>query len=536
MKSDKNIYSPYQIEALKKWKKYLEDNTEILKSKFRKIIERYNFDNLKNLPGREKDVVEIEFSHGSGELDFVFRAKTYDDEFDDLFNNEYLFPPFDFAHDNNFVYPPELDIYYEGHREFLCEAEKRELLFTWIAKNWIECGGQHIGIVAGTWENNSASTFSLNYFNWDFCIDIPEGEKGVKINYQLNRELSDFEIRSRTKIPSFQAFRTYWRYFEKGEEFYEIGLYESMMSIRKGKIKDFSKEEIQSEWNFDSRGNLTNQIAKRCDELIDGGFYEKERPSALPKMRKDLIEWDFGYVHRKNIIVNKEEFDAFESLNNIFLPSSYKWFISKMNEVRPHWHLTHFRIGFEDWKKIEEIHSFKNLLDHMIDFHSKNNVNKNLLPIFTDSENGILLLEVKVDRIFYFSEEKELIDLDANFEFFIDKYCTGISTYFNWFKYHVEKGNAITIKKWFDDGGKITDEGILSKRSILQDTSDIKVTKVLLENGADPNKVYIYADSVTREYIDLLFEHKYDLEAKMLVQPELEKYFRRRPGFEDLLK
>lgn len=536
MKSDKNIYSPYQIEAIKQWKIYLENNTEILRSKFQKIIERYNYKNLKNLSGREKDVLEIEFGHGSGELDFIFRAKTENDEFDDLFDGEYLFPSFDQPHDNNFIYPSDLDVFYEGHREFLCEEEKRELLFTWIAKNWIECGGQHIGIVAGTWENNSASTFSLNYFNWDFCIEIPEGEKGIKIPYELNRDLTDFEIRARTRIPSFRAFRTYWRYFEKGEEFYEIGLYEEMMSTRKGNIVDFSNESLQSKWHYDSRSNLTNKIARRVDKLINKGYYEKERPSVHPKMRKDLIEWDFGYVHRRNTKVTDEEFVALETSKNIYLPSSYKWFVSKMNGVDPHWHLTHFRIAFEDWKKIEKIHSFKDLVDQLINFHSKNDVNKNLLPIFTDSEDGILLLEIKEDRVFFFSKEKELKDLKTNFESFMANYCTGISTYFNWFKYHVEKGNAVTIKKWFDDGGEITDDGILGKRSILQDTKDLKVTKVLLENGADPNKVYLYADSVTREYLDLLLENGYDLNAKMKEQKELEKYFRKRPGFEDLLK
>ena len=124
-----------------------------------------------------------------------------------------------------------------------------------------------------------------------------------------------------------------------------------------------------------------------------------------------------------------------------------------------------------------------------------------------------------VDKV---KPQKKLIDLEQNFEAFIGT-CTESDGYFDPLRFHLEKRNAVTLKKYFDDGGSINDITTLGTRHILQDTSNLKIMEVLLENGAEPNGFFMYSEHLTPQHMELLIKHGFDLREQLKMQEGLAK-------------
>jgi len=308
--------------------------------------------------------------------------------------------------------------------------------------------------------------------------------------------------------------------------------------LRKGSIKNFSKvryklNEIPSQDL--NRRDREKSIAKMADDLINQGYYEVQRPDCDIKLHPALIEWDYGPFVRDFKPIEESSFKDFENQFTISIPSSYKWFISRMNNVKPMWELSHFRLKSRKWKEFQEIYPFQKVFEVYRIFHTENNLPKEYLPFASDIESGILLINTKSYHILHYAKTGDLIDLGIPFKEFIGS-CAGISEYFYPIQYHIEKGNATTLDNWFKKGGKLIDIKTLGKRSVLQDTMDIELLKILLKNGANPNDVHIYGDVISRDCLDLFIEYGLDLKAKMEEEPWVKKQLSKRNGFEDLIE
>ena len=218
-------YSPYQIKELENWEEYLNSNTDQLKKSFYEIIFNYNFESNKKKSESEK-IGKIEFWHNAHELDFWTGFLTYDeDPIEKLNKTKLLFSKYaDFQQNLNFdfIYPKELDIYYEGYRDERLSDEKNKRFFSWFVKCWSECGGQDIGIRTTTEENSVRRIFNLIYMNWDSNIDDPYQQEGESYDSPLNRKLTELEIESRVSFILSSRFKMYWRYFEKENIFYAV--------------------------------------------------------------------------------------------------------------------------------------------------------------------------------------------------------------------------------------------------------------------------------------------------------------------------
>ncbi len=513
----KNQYSKYQQVALEHYKQYLQENTELLRSKFKKIIERYTFEGLDSLPEAEKMIREIEFFHGSGSYDFKYFAKTVmEEEYNDLLPEELLFPEYGYGIGPiKFSYPEELEINYEEHRNSRLDWERQHLLFEWMAGLWMECGGHHIGIAARTWQNNSGSAFSLNLFNWETQVQHPEPSDSDRINYPFERDLTSFEVRARVRARRLERFRCKWRYFEKEQDFYEVGLYDNIEVKRSGSLEEYTDKAFEIRHMDDLQSyNSVKERAQLYDELIMQGYYEMARPLHGPLIHQDLIEWDYGASVRGFEPIEEGALEAFEKWIGRELPSSYKWFIERMNMVRPIWGLSHFRVGITEWRAFDHFYDFNAMQSCYGEFHQGKYLARDLLPIAIDKQQGVLLLHIANDRMHYHSDNV-LLDLDSNFEDFLHS-CAGLSNYFDPYRYHIEKGNVVEMKNQFAKGLKIEQIQTLGKRSPLQDIAgDKEMTELLLQHGADPNAVYIYTDRLNREYLELLIRYGLDLKAKV---------------------
>ena len=115
-------YSPYQLLELAHWKKYLASRTPDLQVTFRRIIVGIKDKTL--LKNQQAKIAEIEFYHGVDELDFWLKIidenhKLIEHEFGDehifkVYSPKIKYPFLDYK----FVYPQDIDVYYEDERYF----------------------------------------------------------------------------------------------------------------------------------------------------------------------------------------------------------------------------------------------------------------------------------------------------------------------------------------------------------------------------------------------------------------------------------
>ena len=540
MPLEKDLYSAYQIADIESFQKCLNSETENLRVQLRKIIDRYQFENLPNLPDNEKDIANLVFQHGAGDYHFRFEAftKNYEDALSDS-KIEYHFPNIGVGiSPKDFAYPEEWDVYLEPEKDERAHSRQVQLFFTWFAKNWLESGGHKIGTVTYTLENSYGTILNLNRITWDDSY-ASNYEEGGRVEYPFTRDLTEYEIAERIGFPGGGKYYTIWRYFEKGETFLETGNYGGLVYIRQGNKVDFATQ------NFELFDDYIKKIEKQKsklsfhENLINTGFYEKERPSVFPKIHRDLIEWTGIIASKEDFIpVSETDFEQFEESNQVKLVSSYKWFISRVNNGKIHRSASHFRIAKGEWKKFIKIFNFHKIDSYKKAFHAKHEVAIDLIPIASSEEKGVVLLHPKRDCVFYFSPEKGLIETPYDFENFIGN-CTDVSSYFDPLRYHLERRNLTVIKQLFSNGVQLSDFKLLGKRSILQDIqNDIELTKFLLEQGADPNDIYIYADLVSKEYIESLVAYGMDFKGKLEDenQQHLQKQFARREGFEEFIQ
>ncbi len=518
-------YGPYQTIELAHWKKYLESKTDELQSIFRKIIAGIKDKSL--LVDKTADVYEVEFYHGVDELDFWLRitdkeGKPVEHEFGNehffkIYSDYAVFPPLKYE----FVYPTDLDIYYEDERWLRLVTDKHNEFFYWFVKNWIACEGHQIGVYTYTLENSIVRIYNLNKLQWEHSVNSDPEE----FTYPLTRELTDYELRKRIGFQDRFNIPTKWRYFEKANEFIEIGIFSYQYYFRKGAIENFNTIP------FDKLELNPVKLANKIDSILNDGFFEKPRPNELPLVMESIKDWKYWSTLQTPIIPNSQVFDLVIYLDRQ-LPIAYKKFIST-NYLQSHEkQKPDFPIAINEWRKIEKYYLPTEIIAQL---KSAANQSQGKIPIAKTTTDEILMMDCQDSSIYIFVNSESHLIQDSLSEF-IDS-CIKISNYFCPVRLHVDKRNVTTLKDWFEKGGKLAELKTLGNRSILQDAlGQTELMELLLNNGADPNKVALYADRITRPTLDLMIEKGLDFQAKLDGQQWLRKNLNERSEFADLLE
>jgi len=177
--------------------------------------------------------------------------------------------------------------------------DETALYYAWIAYIWQEVEGHRCGVKVRTVQNNSIAMFSLNDFlRGDFSeyMEADYGDKPEKLSNPFPRKFTLIELFLRASQSSypFNPFNTYWRYFEKGDQFQEIGTYEFKTGIRNGLVSNNEDSELMNITNHVGSKNALLYIRDFTNRMINEGWREKLRPLNLPS-KFDEKAFPFGY-------------------------------------------------------------------------------------------------------------------------------------------------------------------------------------------------------------------------------------------------
>ena len=171
--------------------------------------------------------------------------------------------------------------------------------------------------------------------------------KNIENNiYPLNRRLSDYEIRKRIGFDDFPGHNTKWRYFEKDNLFVEFGNYQFKTYTRSGPREKFDSIPFK-------RTDLdVSEKLMEIDGIINEGYYEKQRPSLLPKVSPDIIDWKFTSEITESHIENSEV-DKLEYSLKINIPYVYRVFVTSILHNKFLNSYQDFQISKAKWGRIE---------------------------------------------------------------------------------------------------------------------------------------------------------------------------------------
>jgi hypothetical protein len=513
---EKETYSLYQILELEHWGTYLKENTAILTEKFKKIIEKYNFENLKNLEGEEKDIIRFELFHGSGSLDFTFSAYTETNELSGFFKELYLFPEYIPREPYcNFEYPENLDVYWERYKDYKFYDEQRNILFTWLIEIWHKCGGHRCGVLCGTFENNAAKVFNLTQMHWQNYIEKEiEPQKGVRVDYPLSRDLTIQEIHSRVLIDEYSKNTYLWRYYEKNDEFAEIGLFRNYIVRRSGGIKNFdevpfSTQIIKNDY-YDFGSIPREQISNFCDDMVNNGYFEKNRPSEYPKMIDENLDWLISYSK----FTTKDEVINFQKKEKVVIPFEYLRFLI-FNEGVNLQNMV-FRKDKDTSINITMFYSFKEMMQERQSQIEKGMISLDYLAIAEDYSKNLILIRIeesKSSMYFWKKNTNELEKISDDFDFFIDNLHKKYE--FHPKLYHIEKGNVFMIRKWITEGWDVNEKISGSSAAIGLSTND-EITELLLQHGADTSQIKLKPlYRIKPKYLQILVDYGVDINLKL---------------------
>lgn len=221
-------------------------------------------------------------------------------------------------------YPVSLLGYYEYR------YPSTALFYAWIAYIWQDIDGHKCGLKVRTVENNSIAMFSLNDFlQGDFSeyMEADYGDKPSRYTNPFSRKLSFVELFLRASQSSypFNPYENYWRYFEKGDKFMEIGAYEFETGVRTGEKSNGAKEGISGIVTHKDSRQFLLYIRDFINKIINEGWREKLRPINMPQ-KFNSRAFDFGYWTGMNwsedqsIKLTVEQVELFEKELGLKLP------------------------------------------------------------------------------------------------------------------------------------------------------------------------------------------------------------------------
>ncbi len=303
------------------------------------------------------------------------------------------------------------------------------LFYAWIAYIWQEIEGHKCGIQVRTVQNNSIATFSLNDFlDGDFSeyTEATYGEKPKRLKNPFSRKLTLIELFQRASQISFpiKPFNSYWRYFEKDDQFKEIGTYEFKTGIRTGNQSERQNQNLTDILKHQDSKQTLLYIRDFTNQMIIDGWREKLRPLDMPLMF-DTNAFQFEYltgIHwSEDQSAKLLDIDVinFENSIGINMPRAYYHYLRILNGRQHNTNNMFFPINdlytvhMKKFYTIEELHKF----------NDKQSIHKSGNLIIGESIDSIKIgIKVNLESKSYgkitMIINDEIVECDYSFELF----------------------------------------------------------------------------------------------------------------------
>ncbi|MEH0157098.1 hypothetical protein V6R21_23455 [Limibacter armeniacum] len=263
-----NDYSEDLILKVEDICNYWSSISDSTSSKLKEIVEKYQYENLKNIRRDDSQTTHLEFWKDIGIFSLSPALEDHDIDDDFMLFIEDFHGKINFSNVNE-IEDEELDIYYE-----LLDR----LFYTWISFLWQECDGSRSGIPTCTVENNSIRMFYFNDFLFDNISSFHNEWFDKRIDgTAFNRKLAPEEIFARTNRNIKRANKTINWIFERDHEHIELTINNNVTSI---KNSDQSEEEVLHEpnTNYDNSHEVAAKyFIERSNELINDNWKLKEK-------------------------------------------------------------------------------------------------------------------------------------------------------------------------------------------------------------------------------------------------------------------
>lgn len=437
MNLQKDFLDPNQEQILDEISTYLTNQSVDTLGKLRLLIERFNFDNLLNLPEDEQQATSIEFLYGMDS--FSLQAVIMSENWDEIYASPH--PVFTDWRDTGFHdsrsshTPVDRSRYYhlyDSHREFgLLYPTIEELFHSWFVNLWQQAGGHRCGLRAVTVQNNSVKTFDLTCCQWEDNLSNYQAPRyGVRVVYPFPRLLSRLEIASRVQFTRMYTTDNDWYYFEQDNLFYEVGVCHKEVGQRKGKIINRANEPLYSLTEYPDARLRNQTVAGLCDKAIQTGYSQRLRPSDLPPRLTET-----SYRIRDINLVNclprfwEQDVAAFEQEFTCRLPNSYIGFLKVFNGGTTPDSRTAFPYSPTTWYTLQKLFGLGN--NEVLGLTAQNRILRTKLPdhciaIGQDIRSNYLVLHLNsthYDQVSYWTVKiSELLPLSDSFENFIDSF------------------------------------------------------------------------------------------------------------------
>ena len=178
---------------------FYEINRAESKAKFRRTLEKYNFETI-SIFSEYPEYPHVTLFHGSGGLEFwpVIDYEGGVTETDESIGTIIKEPPYDKSE-----YWLNDDSYDEQLKDEIIEWNwkiHQRVVFVWLSIIWQEIKGYDYGIVVKTLENNSVRQFIFNDLSWDnLSLFTQYNDKKARLKRHFKNDLTVKEINERIK-------------------------------------------------------------------------------------------------------------------------------------------------------------------------------------------------------------------------------------------------------------------------------------------------------------------------------------------------
>lgn len=263
-----NCYSEDLILKIKDICNYWISISDSTSSSLKDIVEKYQFENLKNIRRNDSQTTHLEFWKDIGLFSLSPALEDHDIDDDYMLFVEDFHDKINFSNINE-IEDEELDIYYE-----LLDR----LFYTWISFLWQECEGSKSGIPTCTVENNSTRMFYFNDFLFDNISTFHDEWFDKRIDGTVfNRKLEPEEIFARTNRNIKRANKTINWIFKRNHEHLELTINHNVTIFRNS---DQSEDNVihKPDTNYDNSYEVAAKyFIDQSNKLINDNWKLKEK-------------------------------------------------------------------------------------------------------------------------------------------------------------------------------------------------------------------------------------------------------------------
>jgi hypothetical protein len=262
-----NKYSVDLVSKIRNLCNYWNNINNTISSQLEEIIEKYQYENLKNIRRENSQVTHLEFWKSIGA--FSLSPALFDHDIDINFMHFVE----DFHSKIDYSKITEMN---DKDLELYVELSDR-LFYTWISFLWQESNGSKTGIPTCTVENNSVKMFYFNDFLFDNISSFHNKWEDKRIQATaFNRKLKPIEIYARTNSHvGWGKNKTVW-IFNKENTIIELILEYNLTKIFGVTLN----EEIlhEPDTNYDNSYIVASSyFIKKSNDLINQGWILKEK-------------------------------------------------------------------------------------------------------------------------------------------------------------------------------------------------------------------------------------------------------------------